>query len=150
MALKSKFMTNPLATALAITAQAFEHSTDKAGQPYMLHCLRVMNNLHTDDQELQAIAVMHDLLEDTELTFGALTALGFSQRVVSALILLKHDQGVPYDSYIKLLAYNKDAVAVKKADLKDNSDITRLKGLTKKDIDRMEKYHRAWVYLSKL
>lgn len=64
--------------------------------------------------------------------------------------VLTHRKGVPYDDYIKMVAFNLDAVKVKLADLKDNSDITRLKGLSKKDFDRMEKYHRSFIYLSKI
>jgi hypothetical protein len=63
---------------------------------------------------------------------------------------LTHRKEIPYDDYIKAISFNADAVKVKLADLKDNSDITRLKGLTKKDFDRMEKYHRSFMYLSKV
>jgi hypothetical protein len=69
-------------------------------------------------------------------------------RVISALILLTHDKNVEYQEYIRNLSNNEDARLVKLADLKDNSDITRLKGLTKKDHARMEKYHIAYTYLS--
>lgn len=73
-----------------------------------------------------------------------------SGRVVRALDLLTHKKITPYDDYIKAIAFNSDATKVKLSDLKDNSDITRLKGLTKKDFDRMEKYHRSFIYLSKV
>lgn len=95
-------------------------------------------------------AVLHDIVEDcpNEFSFAKLTELGFSDRVVGILHLLTHNKATPYDEYIKAIAVNKDAVEIKLADLKDNSDITRLKGLRKKDIDRIEKYHRAFIYLS--
>lgn len=136
-----------LAKAIAIASSGFENKVDKAGEPYILHCLRVMNNLHTRDKELQTIAVLHDVVEDGVCTIQDLSAHGFSTRVIRALMLLTHDKAIPYDEYIKALAHNDDARAVKLADLKDNSDITRLKGLSKKDIDRMEKYHRSYTYL---
>ncbi len=144
-----------LATAIRVAAQAFEHIRDKGGKPYIMHCLRVMNNLNSDDEELNSIAVLHDFIEDCggdnhEKLYDSLKLAGFSQRVITALRLLTHIKGVPYDDYIKQLAHNEDARKVKLADLKDNSDITRLKGLTKKDFDKMEKYHRAFVYLSKV
>lgn len=140
-----------LGKAIALAAQAFEDVKDKGGQPYILHCLRVMNNLHTDDEELKIIAVLHDVVEDCkDLTLRELQMLGFSDRVIKALDLLTHRKEVSYDDYIKAISFNADATKVKLADLKDNSDITRLKGLTKKDFDRMEKYHRSFIYLSKI
>lgn len=139
---------NKLALALSITAKAFEHKLDKSGKPYMLHCIRVMNNVDQNDEELMQIAVMHDLLEDTDYTMSELKLLGFSDRVLKALVLLDHDEDVDYFEYIKQIYPNKDARLVKLSDLRDNSDITRLKGLRKKDHDRIEKYHRAWIYLS--
>lgn len=139
-----------LAKAISIAAQGFEKITDKAGEPYILHCLRVMNNLHTRDKELQIIAILHDCVEDKVCTFDDLITHRFSQRVVYSLMLLTHDKVMPYEEYIKKLVSDNDARLVKLADLKDNSDITRLKGLTKKDFDRMEKYHWAYTYLSKV
>ena len=139
-----------LATAIFIAAQGFKDKTDKAGEPYILHCLRVMNDLHTRDEELQSIAVLHDCVEDKVTTIKELIEIGFSDRVIKALMLLTHDKNVPYMDYIKQLAHNEDARFVKLADLKDNSDITRLKGLTLSDFKRMEKYHIAYTYLSKI
>lgn len=139
-----------LGKAIALASKAFENTKDKGGQPYILHCLRVMNNLHTEDEELKIIAILHDVLEDTEITADDLRFMGFKNRVVSALELLTHVDNLSYDDYIKAISFNADATKVKLADLKDNSDITRLKGLSKKDFDRMEKYHRSFIYLSKI
>ncbi len=139
-----------LATAIRIAAVGFEKSTDKFGEPYMLHCIRVMNNLHTNDSELKTIAILHDCVEDCVCTILDLVNYKFSQRVIFAVILLTHEKADTYEDYIKKIATNKDAVQVKIADLKDNSDINRLKGLTKKDFDRMERYHKAYIYLSKI
>ena len=143
-----------LGKAISLAAQTFENIKDKGGQPYILHCLRVMNNLHTDDEELKIIAILHDVPEDDgrnpDVVLRELSMLGFSDRVIKALDLLTHRRGVSYDNYIKAISLNPDATKVKLADLKDNSDITRLKGLSKKDFDRMEKYHRSFVYLSKI
>lgn len=145
-------MKNQLATAIAITAAAFENKTDKAGKPYILHCLRVMHKLHSADEELNAIAVMHDLIEDcpTQWSISKLCLLGFSHRVYSAVDALTHRIGESYEKYIERISLNPDATAVKLADLRDNSNITRLKGLTKSDFERVEKYHKAYVYLSKI
>lgn len=138
-----------LAQAIVIAAEGFLTVTDKAGEPYILHCIRVMHNLHTRDKELQTIAILHDCIEDNVCTLEELRLKGFSERVLDALKVLTHSKNQSYDDYIKALAFNDDARQVKIADLKDNSDITRLKGLTKKDFDRMEKYLRAYTYLSK-
>lgn len=140
-----------LAVAIAIAATGFQNKTDKAGEPYILHCLRVMNNLHTRDKELQSIAVLHDCIEDNVCTFAELKELHkFSDRVLRGVWSLTHQKNVDYMQYIKALSHNEDARLVKLADLKDNSDITRLKGLTKADFERMEKYHTAYTYLSKI
>jgi len=140
---------NKLALAISITSKAFEGVLDKSGKPYIMHCIRVMNHVNQNDEDLMIIAVMHDLLEDvTTYTAIGLQELGFSERVIKALLLLKHDPGVDYFEYIKQIATNEDARLVKLSDLRDNSDITRLKGLRKKDLDRIEQYHRAWIYLS--
>lgn len=139
-----------LAKAISLAAKGFENKTDKAGQPYILHCFRVMNNLHSGDEELNTIAILHDVVEDGVCTFKDLYTMLFSQRVMSAVQLLTHQKDTSYEDYIRSISCNEDAVKVKLADLKDNSDITRLKELTKKDFDRMEKYHKAFVYLSKI
>lgn len=139
---------NKLALAISITAKAFEGKLDQGGKPYILHCLRVMNGVDQNDEELMIAAVLHDVVEDTDITLSDLTGLGFSDRVIGILHLVTHLPGTPYQEYIKAIAVSADARKIKKADLKDNSDITRLKGLRKKDMDRMEKYHWAWVYLS--
>lgn len=140
-----------LALAISIVAKAFEKKLDKGGQPYILHCLRVMNGVNQKDEDLMITAVLHDLVEDCKkdgYTFEFLTAQGFSERVVGNLYLLTHNKETPYQEYIKALSVSKDCVEVKLADLEDNSKITRLKGLSKKDHDRMEKYHWAFTYLS--
>jgi hypothetical protein len=136
-----------LAIAIAVAAEAFRDTRDKAGEPYILHCLRVMNNLHTRDKELQSIAILHDVIEDTDITLDQLKTLGFSDRVITAVGLLTNDRTTDYKTYIRRIAANADARIVKLADLKDNSDITRLKGLTQSDFDRMKKYHVAFMYL---
>ncbi len=138
-----------LAHAISIAAKGFENKLDKGEQPYILHCLRVMNSVG-EDVELKIIAVLHDVIEDGVCTYGDLVNYGFSDRVLYNVSLLTHDKSVEYMDYIKRIAHSPDAVKVKLADLKDNSDITRLKGLTKKDFDRMEKYHTAYTYLSKI
>jgi GTP diphosphokinase / guanosine-3',5'-bis(diphosphate) 3'-diphosphatase len=138
---------NKLTLAIAITAERFINTFDKSGQPYILHCLTVMNNTE-GDEDTKCAAVMHDLLEDTETKASELTGLGFSDKTIGLLHLLTHQKETDYMEYIKAISVSPEATKIKLADLKHNSDITRLKGLRKKDLDRMEKYHRAYIYLS--
>lgn len=145
-------MDKMLAKAIAITSDVFKDTVDKGGHPYILHCLRVMNKVDQSDKELMTIAVLHDVLEDfpQEYSIAYFANQGFSDRVITALALLTHNKIIPYEEYIKAIAHNEDARKVKLADLEDNSNITRLKGVGKKDFDRMEKYHKAYLYLSRV
>lgn len=143
-----------LALAISITAKAFEKTLDKGGKPYILHCLRVMNNSQGDEC-VKCASVMHDLVEDTDenseinYTFELLTKLGFSDKTIGLLHLLTHHQkGTSYEDYIKAISVSKEATEIKLRDLEDNSNITRIKDARKKDFDRIEKYHRAYIYLS--
>ena len=136
-----------LGLAISITAKAFEDVLDKGGQPYILHCLRVMNNVQGDEC-VKCASVMHDLIEDTDWTFEQLTTLGFSDKTVGLLHLLTHQKETSYDDYIKSISVSKEATEIKKKDLEDNCNLTRIKWLRNKDFDRVEKYHRAYIYLS--
>lgn len=133
-----------LAKAISIAATEFEDKTDKAGQPYILHCLRVMNNLNSVDEELNIIAVLHDIREDCGYTTKQLFDLGFSERVVRALAKLTHFESQSYDDYIEEITVNIDAVKVKMADLIDNMNLLRLSKISKKDLERQEKYFNAY------
>lgn len=141
-----------LGTAIAIAAIAHETHKDKGGNAYILHPIRVMMRLRTDDEELMCVAVLHDVVEDSDVwTLERLRERGFSGRVLMALELLTHsDPNESYMDYVKKISTNRDALRVKLEDLRDNSDITRLKGLREKDFARMEKYHRAFLYLKRV
>lgn len=139
---------NKLGEMIALAAEGHAEQTDKAGKAYILHPIRMMMRLRTDDEELMMIAIGHDLIEDTKLEICELYEYGFSDRVIAGIRDLTRNPGETYDSFIRRCALNDDARIVKIEDLRDNSDITRLKGIGKKDIERMEKYHRAFLYLS--
>jgi len=141
-------MKNMLGTAIALAAKAHENQIDKGGKAYILHPLRMMMRLRTNDDELMAIAVLHDVLEDTDYDHEDLQNLGFPQRVIDGVRALTRYENETYDEFIKRCAMNPDARLVKGEDLRDNADITRLKGLRKKDFERLEKYSRAFIYLS--
>ncbi len=137
-----------LSIAISITAKAFEGEMDKGGKPYILHCLRVMNSVIHLGDDYACVAVMHDLLEDTAYSAQDLYDLGFNAVVVNNVVAMTHIKGMPYSDYVMEISKFLIATEVKKADLKDNSDITRLKGITEKDTKQMEKYHKAYMFLT--
>ena len=139
---------NKLGLAISIAAKAFENKTDKGGNPYILHCLWVMNKVRHLGEEAMITAVLHDVPEDTEITLAQLSEMGFSEDIIGDLFLLTHKKETPYMEYIKAISVSPVATEIKKADLEHNSNITRLKGLRKKDHDRIEKYSIAFMYLS--
>jgi (p)ppGpp synthase/HD superfamily hydrolase len=131
--------------AMFIAAREHLNVKDKGGSAYILHPMRIAMRLRTSDEELMSIAILHDVVEDSKVTFQDLINEGFSTRVIDALKLMTHQKGLSYDEYIDNMAENLDALLVKREDLRDNSDITRLKGITDKDFDRMKKYQRSFV-----
>lgn len=138
-----------LALAIALMAQGFSKRLDRHGKPYILHCIRVMDNVDTIEEKI--LAILHDGVEDGACSIIQLRELGFPENILDDLKLLTHNKEEDYlGVYIKKIATSQRATNVKKADLKDNSDIGRSKGLSKADLDRIEKYFRAYVYLSQI
>lgn len=136
-----------LQLAISIAVKAHEGQFDRGGKPYILHPLHLMNQL-LFDTELATIAVLHDVIEDSEVTIRDLMDYGFSHRVYVAVSLLTHREGDDYlVNYIGNIAANYDALRVKRKDLEHNSCITRLKGVKQKDLDRIAKYHAAFKIL---
>jgi len=136
-----------LGLAISIAAQAHERQRDRGGKAYILHPMRLMMRLRTDDVDLMCMAAMHDVVEDSRWTLDALHREGFNDRVITALDCLTHRDGESYDDYLARICTNEDAIMVKLEDLRDNSDITRLKGLSEKDLLRTRKYHHAFILL---
>lgn len=128
---------------LATTAHAGQF--DKAGKPYILHPLAVMNILNTEDEELQCAALGHDVIEDTKTTYKDLRDAGMSERVIKVIDLLTKKPGQTEEEYKEGIFSDVDAMRVKKADLTHNSDTRRLKGVSEKDLARMAKYHRFYL-----
>lgn len=140
-----------LETAIRLAMEAHEGQFDKGGHPYILHPLKVMHYLKTDDVELMAIAVLHDAIEDNKkFTYRRLREEGMSDRVINGVRALTKIAGETHDEYKQRVAANKDAVKVKKCDLRHNSDIRRLKGITEKDIARTAGYHIFYMELDAL
>ena len=124
---------------LLIVTNAHHGQFDKGGSPYILHPLKVMHYLKTDDEELMCMALGHDVIEDTKTTYAELREAGISERVISAIKCLTKQPGQPLEEYKDVIFSNTDAMRVKMADLRHNSDIRRLKGVTEKDLARMAK-----------
>ena len=132
---------------LHIAVNAHHGQFDKGGNPYILHPLKVMHYLKTDDEELMCMALGHDVIEDTDVTYQDLRSAGISERVIKALQCLTKQRGQTYEEYKSAVVSNYDAMRVKMADLRHNTDIRRLKGVTEKDIARIAKYQTFYMEL---
>lgn len=130
---------------LLLATNSHHGQYDKGGQPYILHVLKVMHYLKTDDEELQCIALGHDLIEDTGVTQVQLQKMGFSARVRQGIWDLTKRKDLTLAEYKHQVFSNPDAMRVKLCDLRHNSDIRRLKGITSKDIKRMIEYHEFYL-----
>jgi (p)ppGpp synthase/HD superfamily hydrolase len=129
-----------LGAALVLAATKHAGTYDRGGKPYILHPLKVMHKLDSDDEELQCIAVLHDVVEDTDVTYADLREFGMSERVITGVRALTKVPGETLDEYKARVFACRDAMLVKMEDLRHNSDLKRLKGITEKDIARSAKY----------
>lgn len=139
-----------LGEAIRIATNAHFGQEDKGGNPYILHPLWVMHKIRHMGAKYMIVAILHDVVEDTSITFEDLIQSGFNFEIIEALKLLTHDNAIPYSEYIAKIALNPIAREVKLRDLEHNSKITRLKGLREKDFDRLAKYQKAYQYLKEL
>ena len=131
--------------AMKLCYEAHMGQTDKSGLPYVFHPFHVAEQMK--DEYTTVAALLHDTLEDTWVTPDFLRKEGYPEEVVEALILLTHKKGEPYLDYVRRIAVNPIARAVKRADLAHNSDLTRLESAGYADMDkarkRVEKYRKA-------
>jgi len=131
--------------AIDIASSAHLGQTDRSGAPYILHPLRIMFNMTSE--EARIAAVLHDVVEDTDWTLAQLAETGFNDTVVKIVDLLTHDDETEYFDYIKRLSVSPIAIEVKLGDLTDNMNILRLETLKDKDLKRLQRYHRAYAFL---
>lgn len=132
--------------AVSLACEGHSGQLDKAGQPYILHCLRVMQAQTTEIGMI--VGVLHDYLEDVKEkveneNITKLWACGFDYPILSTLVTLKKQPAVSYDVYIEAVAADPPAVPIKIADLKDNMNTLRLSTFTDRDAQRLIKYHKA-------
>lgn len=132
--------------ALKIATEAHKGQVGKAGVPYINHPLTVASLVDTEEEKI--VALLHDTIEDTNITEQDLIDYGFPNEIVEAVKLLTHNKNVPYMDYVAKIKDNELARKVKIADLTHNSDLSRLKEITEKDKKRYEKYQKALLYLS--
>lgn len=134
-----------LEKAFQIAIDAHKGQTDKAGAPYIFHPIRVSNRCSTDDERI--VALLHDTIEDTEVTAEYLLMEGFPRNIVDAILSVTRNEDENYEDFIKRSRLNPIGRQVKLHDLEDNMDITRLNELTEKDLYRLNKYIKAYKYL---
>ena len=135
-----------LSKAIKIVAEEFEGVFDKGGQPYVLHCLWVMNKVRRLGHEYMIVAVLHDLIEDTDWTYEMLEDRQFPLYLIDSLRLLDF-RDVDYFEQIERVKTDPIARQVKMRDIEHNSKVTRLRGLGEKDFKRLEKYSKAYAML---
>ncbi|AEA81440.1 guanosine-3',5'-bis(Diphosphate) 3'-pyrophosphohydrolase [Candidatus Pelagibacter sp. IMCC9063] len=138
-----------LERAIEIAQEAHKGVKDRGGHDYINHPIRVMHAMSNDQEKI--VAILHDVVEDSDWTFERLKEEGFEDSVIESLrCVTKYSEEEDYQEFIKRAATNKIATKVKMADIEDNLDLSRLGTLTEKDLTRIEKYKKALKYLKAL
>jgi len=127
--------------ALKLCFQAHKEQTDKSGTPYVFHPFHLAEQM--EDEITTTVALLHDVVEDTSCTLSDLRDMGFPDTVLDAITEMTHDKSVPYLEYVAKLKENPVARTVKLADLRHNSDLSRLDVVDGKALSRVEKYRKA-------
>jgi (p)ppGpp synthase/HD superfamily hydrolase len=130
-----------LTRAIVLAAQHHDGQTDKGGNPYILHPLRLMLQASTEDEQI--VALLHDIVEDTPLTLDDLRNEGFEERIIEAIDCLTRRPDETYEQFIERIKGNDLARRVKILDLEDNCDLARIPYPGEKDMQRLEKYRKA-------
>lgn len=131
--------------ALKLCFESHKEQVDKSGMPYVFHPFHLAEQMA--DEATTVVALLHDVVEDTPISFEDLEKQGFSDEIMDALKLLTHDKNIPYMDYVAEIKKNTIATKVKLADLKHNSDLTRLSAVDEKTLKRKEKYEKAIKFL---
>ena len=127
--------------AMKICFDAHQYQKDKSGLPYVFHPFHLAEQMKTEETTI--VALLHDVIEDTNYTIEDISKAGFSNEITEALLLMTHDDKVDYFDYVKKIKHNPIARAVKLADLEHNSDLSRLDTVDEKAIKRYNKYKEA-------
>ena len=132
--------------AMQIAIKVHRGQLDKGGNDYINHPIRVSENCSLDEEKI--VALLHDTIEDGDITADYLLMQGFPREIVDAILSVSRKRGEDYFEFIQRCKANPIGRRVKICDLEDNMDITRLKELTEKDIERLKKYHKAYKILN--
>ena len=132
--------------AIKLALDKHHGQTDKAGEPYILHPLRVMAQMQTETEQI--VAVLHDVVEDSDVTLDDLRRMGFSEEIVTAIDHLSRHDDETYEQFIQRIKPHPLAVRVKLGDLRDNMDLRRTAALDEKALERFERYRKAWFELT--
>jgi len=127
-----------LTHAIALAEQAHQGQVDKAGKPYIEHPLRVMGSMQSEMERI--VGVLHDAVEDSDLTIAQLVEAGFGAQIVAAIDAITKREGEAYETYLERVIANPIALRVKIADMSDNMNMARITEPTPKDWQRLEKY----------
>ena len=138
-------MQEMLEQAIIFATDAHKGQVDKAQMPYILHPLRVMNLVDTIEEKI--VAVLHDVIEDTDTTREELLEF-LNEELVDSIVALSKGENEEYEKYLIRVKNNKIARKVKLADLKDNMNLDRLEHIEMRDMKRYMKYRKAHKYLS--
>ena len=133
--------------ALKLCFEAHREQVDKTGLPYVFHPFHLAEQM--DDEISTVCALLHDVVEDTDITIEMIGQMGFPQEVLDVLTLLTHDDAVPYMDYVRTISTNPIATKVKIADLMHNSDVTRLDFVDEWAERRNQKYQEALSILNR-
>ena len=131
--------------AMKLCYEAHKDQVDKSGLPYVFHPAHVAEQM--TDEATTIVALLHDVVEDTDYTLEDLAAEGFGKEILEAVALMTHEDDVPYLDYVAKLKNNPIARAVKLADLAHNSDLSRIGEVDDKTRERLEKYKKAMELL---
>jgi (p)ppGpp synthase/HD superfamily hydrolase len=134
-----------LEKSISIALTAHSGQKDKGEGHYILHPLRLMMKMDTEEEMI--VSVLHDIIEDTDWTLASLKKEGFQDELLDAIEHLTRKKGESYDDFIRRVKHHPLACKIKLADLEDNMDVKRLKELTEQDLTRIKKYHKAWLLL---
>ena len=132
--------------ALKLCFEAHKNQVDKSGMPYAFHPFHVAEQM--TDEATTIVALLHDVVEDTDYTLEDLAAEGFGKDILEAVALMTHEDDVPYLDYVAKLKDNPIARAVKLADLAHNSDLSRIGEIDDETRQRLEKYKKAIALLN--
>src|SRR4051794_9322629 len=142
------YMTPTLEDAIALAVEAHRGQKEKAGQPYILHVLRVMFRLETEYEQMAG--ALHDLVEDTPYTLDDLRRLGYPDPVIVAVDCLTRREDESYEQFVERAGAHPIARHVKLADLEDNMDVRRLPAVTERDRERLDRYIRTRARIREL